>query len=253
MAMPLLIDNPNTENLERLVARANRSPQEIDLFFEIKCVDPNTGPHAAYWLNKKTILTVSEAVNEEGNKLKLSYSPTAHSTEEPIPKLRADQAYSTVTLLGTFDHVKDKDYLLTQLGSLRENDEYSLFKAVWNFATTHHHPHPVTFTPVPHNPCKLPLVFLLAMTKSDEFSAEYDLPAHSWRIAATETPLEKERRVMKQQEERMRKQQEERVREQEEERRKQEEDRIRALRTFNNRQPKPASDDREPAAVVHEY
>ncbi|KAJ3714718.1 hypothetical protein C8R42DRAFT_726215 [Lentinula raphanica] len=225
MAMPLLIDNPNTENLERLVARANRSPQEIDLFFEIKCVDPNTGPHAAYWLNKKTILTVSQAVNEEGNKLKLSYSPKAH----PITKLRADQAYSTITLLGTFDH------------------------AVWTFATTHHHPHPVTFTPVSHNPCKLPLVFLLAMTKSDEFSAEYDLPAHSWRIAATETPLEKERRMRKQQEERMRKQQEERVREQEEERRKQEEDRIRALRTFNNRQPKPASDDREPAAVVHEY
>ncbi|KAJ3716066.1 hypothetical protein C8R42DRAFT_206258 [Lentinula raphanica] len=185
------------------IPRPVRSRHVLNLFFQILHQDPGTtkGPHFALWMSRNRRLSVLEdkanvvkrenKVVEEHNMLKLELSPTKEILDS------AHNIGLTVYCLGAFLNGQEaEEALLTQLGSLREKDEISLFLAAWTFASTASHPDPVVFHPAAHDPSRLPLIFLSAMTMpGDDFQDHYGLPAGSWRVIAAETPSETQERV----------------------------------------------------------
>ncbi|KAJ3768651.1 hypothetical protein FB446DRAFT_706842 [Lentinula raphanica] len=247
LAMPVDGGPSTNNNLATPIARPVKNSQALNLYFQILHEDlGTTRPHFALWMTSSICLSVlkdkpnedkpnvvkrEDKVVKEHNKLKFK------SYQMGKPLETHTLLGSRVYWLGTFYFATgSKETLLTQLESLRGDDEISLFLTAWTFASTASHPDPVIFHPAAHNPSRLPLIFLSAMTRPDDFPVHYGLPAESWRAVAAETPLQTQERMKPPKEE--------------------------ALKNFNSKErvkltstsntATPNESERKPPAIVHE-
>ncbi|KAJ3828446.1 hypothetical protein F5880DRAFT_1529990, partial [Lentinula raphanica] len=203
LAMPVG-GGPSTNDNLAPIARPVKDRTAINIFFQILDEMPGGKPHFALWMSSKTRLAVLEDKPnvvkredkdaKEHNKLKFQRDgPKDQRTLGVYNGIGGGSVY----FLGVFLHGNGpKETLLTQLESLRGDDEISLFLAAWTFANTASGlPDSVVFQPAAHDPSRLPLIFLSAMTRPYDFQDHYGLPAGSWRAVAAETPLETQERV----------------------------------------------------------